>query len=33
MGAEVPEPARRLILGENLRNMLTPILRAKGYQM
>jgi len=33
MGAEIPESARRLILGENLRNMLTPILRAKGYQL
>jgi len=29
-GAEIPEPARRLVLGENLRRMLTPILRAKG---
>ncbi len=29
-GAEIPEPARRLILGENLRRMLTPALRAKG---
>ena len=33
MGAEVPEPARRLILGENLRRMLTPILRAKGRRL
>ena len=32
-GAEIPEPARRLILGENLRRMLTPILRAKGRQV
>jgi len=32
MGAEISEPARRLILGENLRNMLTPIMRTKGYQ-
>jgi predicted TIM-barrel fold metal-dependent hydrolase len=32
MGADIPEPARRLILGENLRQMLTPILRAKGRQ-
>ena len=33
MGAEIPEPARRLVLGENLRRMLTPILRAKGRQV
>ena len=33
MGAEIPEPARRLILGENLRRMLTPILRSKGRQV
>jgi predicted TIM-barrel fold metal-dependent hydrolase len=33
MGAEIPETARRLILGENLRRMLTPILKAKGYQV
>jgi len=31
MGAEIPESARRLIFGENLRRILTPILRAKGY--
>ena len=31
MGAEIPESAKRLILGENLRRILTPILRAKGY--
>jgi uncharacterized protein len=30
MGAEIPEAARRLILGENLKRLLTPILRAKG---
>jgi uncharacterized protein len=33
MGAEIPEAARRLVLGENLRRMLTPILRAKGRQV
>src|SRR4051794_15243823 len=32
MGAEIPEPARKLILGENLRRMLTPILRSKGHR-
>ncbi|HEU0139505.1 MAG TPA: amidohydrolase family protein [Bryobacteraceae bacterium] len=30
MGAEIPERSRRLILGENLRRILTPILREKG---
>jgi uncharacterized protein len=30
MGAGIPEAARRLALGENLRRMLAPILRAKG---
>jgi predicted TIM-barrel fold metal-dependent hydrolase len=29
-GAEIPHPARQLILGGNLRRMLTPILTAKG---
>jgi predicted TIM-barrel fold metal-dependent hydrolase len=29
-GADIPETARRLILSENLRRILTPILRAKG---
>ena len=32
MGADIPESARRLILGENLRRMLAPIMRAKGYR-
>ena len=31
-GAEIPRPARRLILGENLRRLLTPIVSAKGHQ-
>jgi len=31
-GAEIPESARRLILGENLRRLLTPILKAKGHR-
>jgi hypothetical protein len=30
MGAEIPEGSRKLILGENLRRVLTPILQAKG---
>src|SRR5262245_48289860 len=29
LGADIPDDARRLILGENLRRMLGPILRAK----
>lgn len=29
-GARIPEAARRLILGENLKRLMTPILRAKG---
>ena len=29
-GAEIPESDKRLILGANLKRMLTPILRAKG---
>jgi len=33
MGAEVPESAKRLILGENLRRLLTPILKAKGHRV
>jgi uncharacterized protein len=32
MGAEISESARGLIVGENLRRLLAPILRAKGYQ-
>ena len=30
-GAEIPESSKRLILGENLRRILRPILKAKGY--
>jgi predicted TIM-barrel fold metal-dependent hydrolase len=33
MGADIPETARRLVLGENLRRMLTPILRSKGLKI
>jgi predicted TIM-barrel fold metal-dependent hydrolase len=32
-GAEIPESAKRLILGENLRRMMTPILQAKGIRV
>jgi len=32
-GAEIPEATRRLILGENLRRLLSPILKAKGHQV
>ncbi|MBI3856860.1 MAG: amidohydrolase family protein [Planctomycetes bacterium] len=30
-GADLPESARRLALGGNLRSLLTPIMTAKGY--
>lgn len=30
VGAEIPEPAKAMILGGNLRRLLQPILRAKG---
>ena len=33
MGADIPEPARRLILSENLKRMMTPILQAKGMRV
>jgi uncharacterized protein len=33
MGAEISESDRALILGQNLRRILTPILRAKGRQL
>jgi predicted TIM-barrel fold metal-dependent hydrolase len=29
-GADIPEAAKRLILGENLKRLLTPILKKKG---
>ncbi|MFO1020902.1 MAG: amidohydrolase family protein [Planctomycetales bacterium] len=32
-GAQIPEAARRLILGDNLRRLLTPILKAKGLPL
>jgi uncharacterized protein len=32
LGADVPDDARRLILGENLRRLLSPILHAKGVR-
>ena len=31
LGADVAEADRQLILGENLRRMMTPILKAKGF--
>jgi predicted TIM-barrel fold metal-dependent hydrolase len=33
MGADIAEPARRMILGENLKRMMTPILKAKGVRV
>src|SRR5439155_4048926 len=31
-GADIPEEAKRLILGENLRRLMRPILQAKGMR-
>jgi hypothetical protein len=31
--ADIPEPARRLILGDNLRRLLSAILAAKGLRV
>ena len=33
LGAEIPDSAKELILGGNLRRLLTPVLRAKGYRV
>ena len=33
IGARIPESAKRLILGENLKRLLGPILRQKGIQL
>jgi predicted TIM-barrel fold metal-dependent hydrolase len=33
LGADIPESAKELILGGNLRRLLTPVLKAKGYRM
>jgi predicted TIM-barrel fold metal-dependent hydrolase len=33
MGANISESAKELILGGNLRRLLTPVLRAKGYRV
>ena len=33
IGARVPESAKELILGGNLRRLLTPVLRAKGHRV
>ncbi|HYM11051.1 MAG TPA: amidohydrolase family protein [Bryobacterales bacterium] len=33
MGAEISDSAKELILGGNLRRLLTPILQAKGYRL
>ena len=32
-GADIPDDAKRLILGENLKRLLTPILRDKGVRL
>jgi uncharacterized protein len=33
LGAQIPAAAKRLILGENLKRLLTPILNAKGVRV
>lgn len=33
LGADIPEAAKRLILGENLKRLLMPILRLKGVKV
>jgi len=33
LGAEIPDSAKELILGGNLRRLLAPVLRAKGYRV
>ena len=33
LGANIPESARKLILGENLKRMMLPILKAKGVSL
>lgn len=32
IGADIPDSAKELVLGGNLRRLLTPILQAKGYR-
>ena len=32
IGADIPDAAKELVLGGNLRRLFAPILRAKGYQ-
>ncbi|MBI5775157.1 MAG: amidohydrolase family protein [Verrucomicrobia bacterium] len=32
-GANIPESAKKLILGENLKRLMTPILKAKGIKV
>jgi predicted TIM-barrel fold metal-dependent hydrolase len=33
LGADIPESAKRLILGENCKRLLTPILKQKGVKL
>jgi hypothetical protein len=33
LGAKIPESAKRLILGENLKRLLAPILKVKGVKL
>lgn len=32
-GADISEPAKKLILGENLKRLLSPILKQKGFKL
>jgi hypothetical protein len=32
-GAAIPEAAKKLILGENLKRLMLPILKAKGIKV
>ncbi len=33
LGADIPDSSKELILGRNLRRLLAPVLRAKGYRL
>ena len=33
MGARIPESARKAILAGNLKRLLTPMLKSKGYRV
>jgi hypothetical protein len=33
LGADIPDAAKELVLGGNLRRLFTPILKAKGFRI